>query len=92
MIDCQEENPTMIDPGTCPLVVSFPQFSKSYQWDEFYFESWPLCIVDRYKVTILDPNGLTTMYRFDFDGVFWSLVDEPGSDFGGLGELFIVNP
>ena len=41
---------------------------------------------------ILDPNGLTTLYRFDFDGIFWSLVDEPGSHLGGLGEKFIVDP
>ena len=46
----------MIDPGNCPLTVTFPAFYEEYTWEQFMFDIEPLCIVDRYQVTIRDPN------------------------------------
>ena len=58
VIDCELEIMTLTDPGTCPLLGTFPDFLVTYQWDEFMFLSQPLCIVTQYWIRIYDPNGL----------------------------------
>ena len=54
------------------------------------FDIEPLCIVDRYQVTIRDPNGLATVYYYEYDGTAWSIA-KPSSDIGSLGEKFITD-
>ena len=38
------------------------------------FDIEPLCIVDRYQVTIRDPHELATVYYYEYDGTAWSIA------------------
>ena len=53
-------------------------------WANFIYEDESNCVVDQYKVTITDPNGLKTIQSY---GIGESPSTEPDSDTGGYGEL-----
>ena len=62
------------DPSNCPLAATFPVFYEEFTWGQFIFDIEPLCIVDRYQVTIRDPNDLVTVYHYEYDWPVWSLA------------------
>lgn len=90
VIDCSQHMMTITDPGTCPATAEFYTFEFVLQWADFSYLDQPGCVVDKYRISFKDPNGLVSIKTFEYNGIAWTTVSQ-SADTGAFGELFVYD-